>query len=508
MAAGAWKLDRAIAESARPMRFYAALEGVIGFWAVISAWLIPAVNQLALQLIGLEPSPWRHWAVAFLIPCFALLPATFAMGATFPAMFRITTQSAKGKRVIGGIYGANTFGAVLGVLVTAFACLPAMPLRSALFCFAAINFAIAAAILLVRRSFSEWSKPDRVSSDLSAGPAAKLFVFGLLGVGFELWSTRMLSQVLENTIYTYAAILATFLGGLSAGGVWFQYAGRTRKFDLNRPIFFLITALALSAVGIVFIEEIYSRLREAFGDGRIAVLIAELATSIVICGAPSFLMGTLYAGLVQRIADEAGAVGRGAALNTLGAAIAAPFWIVFLLPLAGSKWVLTLIIAGYLLQTTIRRGPKISVLVGLGLISLALPSNFSILRENPKSLVSLKEGVMATVTVRRDEAGRRSLYVNHRFQMGGTGSAAAEQRHADIPLLLHGHAKQALFLGLGTGISMGAAAFHEELRADGVELLPEVVDSLKQFAPENHDPQRTPAFRIYTADARRFVRCA
>jgi spermidine synthase len=91
--------------------------------------------------------------------------------------------------------------------------------------------------------------------------------------------------------------------------------------------------------------------------------------------------------------------------------------------------------------------------------------------------------------------------------MGGTGSTLAEQRHADIPLLLRPGAKKALFLGLGTGISIGAARFHEDLTVDGVELLPGVLAALPHFAPENGDPQKLSNFRFYAADARRFARC-
>src|SRR5438046_4353969 len=90
--------------------------------------------------------------------------------------------------------------------------------------------------------------------------------------------------------------------------------------------------------------------------------------------------------------------------------------------------------------------------------------------------------------------------------MCGTGAAEAEYRHAHIPLLLHPAPKRALVLGLGTGITLGAATLHPDLKAEGVELLPEVIALMTQFEPFNHAPQANSAVELHVADARRFVK--
>src|SRR5439155_19842133 len=121
-------------------------------------------------------------------------------------------------------------------------------------------------------------------------------------------------------------------------------------------------------------------------------------------------------------------------------------------------------------------------------------------------IAEYREGVMASVAVIEDAGGDRVLRVNNRFQMGGTAAAAAEYRHAHIPLLLHRAPKRALFLGLGTGITFGAAALHPDLQSDGVELVPEVVELMPLFAPSNFAPYRQPQLKLSVADARRHVR--
>src|SRR5881394_3062496 len=154
MALGAWKFDGLIARSRLPGCWYAFLEIVIGAWGCLSAALIPAVNQAALPLIGLEPSPLRHWLIAFILPSLALLPATAAMGATLPAMERFVSPLLAHGRCVGAIYASNTLGAVVGILASTFIIVPALGFRRSVWLLAAVNVACGAVALLAgaRRS--------------------------------------------------------------------------------------------------------------------------------------------------------------------------------------------------------------------------------------------------------------------------------------------------------------------------------------------------------------------
>jgi len=123
-------------------------------------------------------------------------------------------------------------------------------------------------------------------------------------------------------------------------------------------------------------------------------------------------------------------------------------------------------------------------------------------------LLDYREGRMATMAVVEDATRNRTLRVNNHFQMGGSGAADAEYRHAHMPLLLHPDPRRALVLGTGTGITTGGALVHSNLVVDSVELLPEVLAFLPQFEPWNRSPQTHPAARLHAADARRFVKLA
>ena len=52
--------------------------------------------------------------------------------------------------------------------------------------------------------------------------AARLALTGLLGIGYEVLVVRVLSQVTEDTVYTFAMLLAVYLVGSAAGAAGYQ----------------------------------------------------------------------------------------------------------------------------------------------------------------------------------------------------------------------------------------------------------------------------------------------
>jgi spermidine synthase len=82
-----------------------------------------------------------------------------------------------------------------------------------------------------------------------------------------------------------------------------------------------------------------------------------------------------------------------------------------------------------------------------------------------------------------------------------------------IPLLLHPRPESALFIGLGTGGSAGAAAASPDVRVDALEIVPEVIDMLRWFDASNESLADKAAasgsvgrVRILAVDGRHFVR--
>jgi spermidine synthase len=516
LAVGAWSLDRPISRSPGGGRWYGCLELVIGTWGAVSALLIPAVNQLSLAWIGPEASPLRQWLVIFVLPFVTLLPATAAMGATLPAMDRLLSAQSKSGRCLGALYAANTLGAVVGTLGSVFVVMPALGFRASLCVFAGLNLFCGTVILAMQTSRvvadrqaakgpeRSYAHPDKAALSFRR-IGLLVFATGLLGIGFELAIVRSLSQVFENTIYSYAAALAVFLIGTALGAACYQ------RWGSGRPVRPTLAGLlgGTASAGLIAITLLrgapwlYRSSREAFGDTVGAVLAAEMIVAALAFGLPTIFMGALFSHLVQNARGPEGGIGRAAALNTLGCALAAVAIGVALLPALGMKWTLITLAGGYLLLLPQWTGrPWIAVLL-TGALGFAMSTDLnSLARSAGTEVVAYREGTMASVAVVRTPDGHRSLRVNHRLQMGGTAAAVAERRQAHIPLLLHPDPKRALFLGPGTGITLGAAGAYPGLMAEGVELLPEVKAMMQYFEPENSGPN----LRVQVADARRFVR--
>src|SRR5215470_12119094 len=62
---GALCLAPTIERSARPERWYAACEGVIGGWSLALAGLLSPATEALLAIIGARPLPALHWLLAF-----------------------------------------------------------------------------------------------------------------------------------------------------------------------------------------------------------------------------------------------------------------------------------------------------------------------------------------------------------------------------------------------------------------------------------------------------------
>jgi spermidine synthase len=517
LALGAWQLDRRIARSPAPHRIYAALELAIGVWGVVTALLLDEINALALDLQGPQPGSLRQFAVCFLVPFVALLPATTAMGATLAAMERTVVAIAGRSRVLAGVYAANTAGAVVGTLAGAYVLAPVLGYRTTLLALGAVNVTCALAALALGplpaggapAAATATQGPTRLRSRI----LAVLLVTGLLGIGVELVAVRVLAQVFEATVYSFAAALAVYLLGTAAGAAIYQAAGARRPpASLDAP---LLVGLAMACLASLWAlaqaMEIYRAARLALGDTPGAVLLSEAAVAAAALGLPTLFMGAVFSHFAQQAQDTRGGTGIALSVNTLGAAVAPMLIGAGTLPIVGAHASLLFITGAYAtlgLALAPTRQRRRLFLPALGVVLLGLPADLRIVTLRPHdAILDHREGVLAAVAVVASGA-ERNLRVDNRFQMGGTGPEALrlQRRQAHLPLLLHPAPRKALFLGVASGATVGAALAHPGLGIDAAEIIPEVLQVLALFEPENGAPHRSERVRLHAADARRFVR--
>src|SRR5919109_4063538 len=200
---------------------YGILEIGIALFGVVSPWVIQWIGQ------SMAGSPY---VLVFLISFVVLLIPTFLMGMTLPLLTqsfvdRVETSG----RIIGILYGINTFGAAIGSALAGYILIGSFGLDGTIYIAVLLNAMIGLCAFLL----SPWRRMQAVKSESSpstSGQAIALgyrtillssFLVGFLGLGFEILWIRVLMIVNKNTAYSFPSILFIFLLGLAVGGaIW------------------------------------------------------------------------------------------------------------------------------------------------------------------------------------------------------------------------------------------------------------------------------------------------
>ncbi len=513
---GALALGRRIEASARPARWYAVCETVIAVWSMVLALTMAPASERLLALTGAQPSAAWQWGVAFCGTLLLLLPATAAMGATLPAMARVTAGLAWPQGGVAALYAANTFGAMTGVLACAFWLVPTLGLMTT---------AALCALLNASCALVAWRlpgiPPPVTAAAASTGPRSRhllplLAATGLLGIAYEVLVVRVLSQVTENTVYTFAMLLAVYLVGTAAGAALYQRS-QASTMDAQtvrrRLLLALAAACLLSSAGLWGAQTLHGLARQVAGAGMAGALACEAALALAAFVLPTVLMGALFSHLAAEARQAGIGFSRALGVNTLAAALAPLLFGVVLLPAVGAKLALLSVPLAYLLlayplrarRAWFWRGAIGAMAVALAL--LAPPLAFIDVPEGGR-LISYTEGAMAAVSVVEDAQGVASLHIDNRQQEGSSATLLSDARQALLPLLLHPAPGKALFLGMGTGVTSMSAARDPGLQVDVVELLPEVIKASAHFTPAAAGGPPNPRLRVLAADARRYVRAS
>ncbi|MET0009806.1 MAG: hypothetical protein ABW109_18230 [Candidatus Thiodiazotropha sp. 6PLUC4] len=525
MALGAWTLHGPIGKTNQPALWYGVLEIVAGLWAMGLVFFLPLLSNHAVLWLGTDPSPVEHWMVAFSLPIVTLLPATFVMGATLPALERWMTQLRSDGWVVGGVYSANTLGAAIGVVLTTFLIAPEYGYFKTGLVMATINFCCGIAAIALNNKYrtpdvsvnvhiEEVGKRHSIRSDTSNTKLSVFFVTGMLGIGLEVVVIRVLNQILENTVYTFALLLVIYLVGTSIGAGFYHNYARNRDPDKITAQLITLTALgvAVTAVMLFFSQPFHHWMSMLLDKGYASSLFTEITIAVFVFLPPTLAIGALFSHLMQCVRGPRTTIGRAVAINTFGSALAPLVFGVLLLPMMGAKMTLILIAAGYLmLFILLNRQPFWYTFTPVGslLILILIPTSLRIVTiPTGGELVAYRDGIMASVSVVSDRLGHRHLKVNDRFQMGGTSSLYSDRREGHIPLLLHPDPKQALFLGVGAGVTFAAAAEYPDLKADAIELIPEVLELLPYFTESTGILSDNDRLSLKSSDARRFVASA
>jgi len=366
-----------------------------------------------------------------------------------------------------------------------------------------------------------------------SGQAARLllaFLSGALVMGLEVLWSRMFSMVHENSVYSFAAVLALFLLGLALG------AALARWLLVHRIAPGRAASWAWTAAGLIIIAapRLFQAVTEgmayepgaagwgALPGGTLLLAAFVLLPAVALCGVflPSLLDGAREPG----DAKPAGrVVGELLAWNTAGTIVGPLLFAFGIAPRLGLWWSIAAI--GFLLvaggeaaaialepgaafRGRLRRlAAPVAACAALAVCNPGSVPRARWLEARGQRLVGIFEGNRGTLAVIQDDMSRWVTFNNH-YTLGGTASTGDERQQAHIPLLLHPSPRKVAFLGLGTGITAGAALQHSIVESVTIlEILPEAVEAAREYFADANlhviDDSRT---EVIVEDARTFLR--
>ena len=140
---GSAALPRLVSTRHHPMRVYAFLELGIAAFGIIALFGVPLVARI--YVAGAGQTGLAGLILRGAVAAVCLLPPTFLMGASLPAIARWVETTPRGVSWLGLLYSANVAGAVTGCVLAGFYLLRVHDMGFATYIAAAINVASGAA---------------------------------------------------------------------------------------------------------------------------------------------------------------------------------------------------------------------------------------------------------------------------------------------------------------------------------------------------------------------------
>jgi len=386
----------------------------------------------------------------------------------------------------------------------------------------------------------------RVDVTIEIGPtprpqsaALAVALSGFAALVLEVAWTRVLVLTVGPTTYAFSMMVATFILGLAAGAA----LGTRLLRRINRPLDVLalvqvivaLTTFAAAYAAPRLPETVASLVASAsHGFGSLLAIESLLIGAVLLpmAGALGAIFPLAVATAAPSRSDAAADVARIYTANTAGAIAGALAGGFFLVPHLGLRR--TIILAGLVCVLSavelVWRAPKrgrarvivTSLAAVAAAIGIALPGwdekllssgayKYATDASDPRvsldagTLLYYGDGAAGTVSVRRI-AGETSLAINGKVDASNAGDMLTQKLLAHLPLLLHPRPESVAIVGLGSGVTAGAALVHPVRRVETIELSPEVVVASSFFEKENRRALADPRSRVIVGDGRTHLR--
>lgn len=543
-----------------PLIAYAWMEIGIALFALLFPMLLRFTEISYLFLFRFLTNNFLIQSIIrFLCSFIILLPATFMMGVTLPALSQVVADDPERRaRKVGWLYGINTLGGVAGIILAGFYALEHLGVQGSIYLGIIGNLIIGIGALALSRhqSYTNWKQinekkekdttikaVEKTRTPLFTFAAIIVMVTGLISMTSEIIWTRSLVFYIHNSTYAFSSVLVIYLSGIAIGAMLGALLVRYSK----NPLHLLIITLAMICMATLFSIIIYRNLplvvKFLLGNSRVlpntysatpdnplgivenwlTALMVILAQVSVVLFFPTVLFGFIFPITLQLVRQSedttAGVVGRLYAANTIGCVVGTILGTFVLVTVFGTGMSLLLLAWFPVPLIIFSIGKDFAgikrkiILLSIFFIVMIIGSIFSAPRNFYREMfekrfgnvVWFSEGISETVAVCEPTTGVKWLTFSDGRGASGSVSYKGGWLYAHIPLLLHPNPNSALVICFGTGNTLGAASRHQLERLDCVELSSEVVKASHLFKETNHDVANNKNVNIIIEDGRNYL---
>jgi spermidine synthase len=497
----------------------------------------------------------------------AAMGATYPLAVEWLSRFDAEEASDyRSSSAAGALYAANSAGAAAGAIAAGFWLIEELGARGTTWVAVALNVAAAGFAIWIRRRARTSSttaaagppatprgrrRANRDRPMMTPRPAVGVIAAALSGFAalvYEVTWTRLLALTLGPTTYAFATMAAAFITGIALGSsLGTRLARRSTEVVFWLGAFLVVTAATTTLASwftASYLPLLIARSVAADADFGSLFLRQTLSIALVLLPASASLGATFTLALAAAssgVDSAARQTARVYTANTLGAvagALAAGFLLVprFGLQATFLTASVVLLATGSVIVTRsagTSAGRRLNSRAALPLLAaggaaviafgardwdrdLVTSGAYKYARQvSEETLESslraghlefYREGAAGTVTVRR-LTGVRSLAIDGKVDASNGGDMLTQRLLGLLPTLLHPAPRDALVIGLGSGVTADAAlASGEVTRLDIVEISPEVAEASAFFERENHDVLSKAGVRLLIGDGRSHLR--
>jgi spermidine synthase len=531
LALGSFIFGRLVDKRNDQLRIFALLQIWLAVFAIITPFiLMGSVNVYKFVSIITHQNAVAISLSKVIVSFLSLLAPTVLMGGTLPALTSyLVRQGGMFGKNFSLLYGVNTLGAVLGVLLSGFITIGAVGEWNTVFIGVAINLWVAFVTFLVYRRKSRFIGQAGVTHNAAAKVADNrismysdtvrkmvliaFMISGFTALAYEMVWTRQLILFLQTSIYAFSGMLAIFLVGVAIGSMFMnRYVDR-----LKTPL--LIFGILELAIGALSIFNLY-----LFGPLDSSILTRVLSPVVLVLPL-TLLFGAIFPIASLCYAKSTGLTGTSVGIlytfNAVGNVAGSLLTGFLLITLLGSSK--TVIILGFVnimlglvllwLEPGTSRGYKlrfllivpVAVLLALGFKGrdpfLAVIESRIAKDAKHYEIYRNRETVEGTVTSFIKD-GVKHLWING---YGQTILCTETKLMAHIPMMLADKPKEMLIICFGMGTTARSASIYDDLNLTCVELVPEVFKCYGYYYSDAQKVTSRPQFHFVPNDGRNFL---